>query len=96
LDTAKLSEQRVDEAAVARILLSIAELSGRRTRPNGGDLTGSFDFWFDGGAGRYITGWTEYEFTDGARAKVDVVPSLSVRIHFPNGSGVLVSQVTSG
>jgi len=85
-------KDRIDEGAVARILQLIAETPNRRERPITGDLTGAFDFWFDGGAGRNITGWTEYKFADGARATVSVTPALSVAIKFQNGCYVAVTQ----
>jgi len=94
LDLEEQLKRRVDEEAVARILLSIATTPNRRARPNPGDLSGSFDFWFDGGAAGMITRWTQYEFADGTRAKRGVVPGLSVEIQFPNGCAVVVSQVT--
>ena len=81
------------ENAVGTILLAIAVTPNRRNKPRTGDLSGSFDFWFDGGAARMITGWTEFEFADGTRARVDVVPGLHVVIQFKNGYGALISQL---
>jgi len=69
LDLEEQLKRRVDEETVARILLAIATPPNRREEANPGDLSGNFDFWFDGGAARTITGWTEYEFEDGARDK---------------------------
>jgi hypothetical protein len=86
-------KDRIDEEAVARILLLIASVPNRRERPIEGDLPGAFDFWFDGGAARLITGWTEYELADGTRATVGVTPGLSVVIKFQNGRCVSVTQV---
>jgi hypothetical protein len=86
-------KRRVNEGAVSKILMCIADPPNRRKEPIPGDLVGSFDFWFDGGAAKYVTGWTEWEFSDGSRAKVDVVPGLAVRIQFANGCGVEVLQV---
>jgi hypothetical protein len=51
--------RRVGERAVADILRCIAETPNRRERPDPGDLEGSFDFWFDGGAGKFETGYVE-------------------------------------
>ena len=55
---------RVDVIAVGKILQAIAVMPNGTDRPVTGDLSGNFDFWFDGGAGRMITGWT-IEFADG-------------------------------
>ena len=55
-------KDRVDAGAVARILHLIATLPNRRETPIAADLSGNFDFWFDGGAARMVTGWTEYKF----------------------------------
>jgi hypothetical protein len=89
-------ERYVDPGAVGRILLCIATPPNRREKPVPDDLTGLFDFWFDGGAARMITGWTQYEFADGTRARVDVTPRLSVVIQFQDGCCVSVKQSTSG
>lgn len=52
-----------------------------------------FDFWFDGGAGRVLTGWEEFVFENGAQAEVAAqVPSLSVTIDFPDGRRVEIRQ----
>lgn len=83
---------RVDEGLVAKILYCISDPPNIRRTPNGTDTEGQFDFWFDGGAARMITGHTEYEFRDGTRASVLVTPMLSVKIDFPNGSSVGVQQ----
>ena len=82
LDLEEQFKRRVDEGKVARILLSIA------TTPQPAGKAR-----FDGGAARNVTGWTQYEFTDGTRARVDVVPGLHVVIQFPNGYGAVVSQL---
>lgn len=84
--------KRVDEAAVARILRHISDPPNVRNTPNASDTKGQFDFWFDGGAARMITGHTEYEFADGTKASVSVTPMLLVTIDFPNGSSVGVQQ----
>jgi len=94
LDFEEQLKRRVDEGTVARLLLGIATTPNRREQPNSGDLSGHFDFWFDGGAARVVTGRTEYEFEDGARAIRHGVPGLSVDIQLPNGCAVKVSQVT--
>ena len=85
--------RRVTERAVADILRCIAETPNRRTSPLPGDLKGSFDFWFDGGAGRFQTGYVEYTLDNGARATVgEPVPALSVSIDFADGTRVSVLQ----
>jgi hypothetical protein len=89
--------RRVDERAVAEILLWIATAPHRRDKPIVGDVQGAFDFWFDGGAGRIQTGYVEYEFTNGARATVgNPVPALTVRIDLANGCRVVVQQESWG
>ena len=40
-----------------------------------------------------ITGWTEFEFADGTRARLDEVPGLHVVIQFNNGYGADISQI---
>jgi len=85
-------ERRVREDRVAHILGVIATPPNRRKRPREGDLIGEFDEWFDGGALRFVTGYTEYEFSDGTRATVDVLLYLSVSIVFPNGERVYIRQ----
>jgi hypothetical protein len=83
---------RVAESVVANILHLIATVPNKRRKPILGDLPGDFDFWFDGGAARLVTGYTEYYFADGARATVDVLPVLRVTIKFADGRKVDVRQ----
>ncbi len=86
-------ERRIDEAAVAAILLSIATAPNRRERPTATDEPGAYDFWFEGGAATIQTGSIEYTFADGTRATVAApVAALSITIEFPNGSMVRVQQ----
>ena len=85
-------EKRVGEDEVARILGLIAQPPNLRDQPKAGDVTGDFDKWFDGGAIRFVTGTTHYQFTDGSRATVGVLHSLSVWIEFENGACVSVRQ----
>jgi len=94
MDLGEMFRRRVDEQSVANFLTCIGRSANRRERPTVGDLSGSSDFWFDGGAGRQITGWTEYCLIDGTRATVDVVPALAVTIEFPNGCVVEVRQTS--
>ena len=89
-------ERRVNEQSVAEVLRCIATRPNKRDRPIPGDLPGKFDFWFDGGAARIITGWTEYEFTNGTRAIVGVLEGLSVTVSFPDGARVRVTQDSWG
>lgn len=57
-----------------------------------GDVDGDFDFWFDGGACRQITGWNEYVFHDGTVAEDLVTPGLIIVIRFPDGRRVSLRQ----
>lgn len=91
-DVEGLFRNRVDETQVARVLQLVATTPNRRDRPIAGDLAGKFDFWFDGGAGQIITGWNEYDLTDGTCVVVGTSPILSVTIQFPNGSRVAIHQ----
>jgi len=86
-------KSRISEEAVARILGLIATMPNKRDTPLGGDLEGPYDFWFDGGACRTITGWNEFRFQDGTLAQVGSCnPILSVDIRFPDGRRVRVQQ----
>ena len=97
MDLREQFERRVDEAAVATILQSIATAPNRRERPTPADEPGAFDFWFDGGAATIHTGSIEYKFTDGTRATLAApIPALSVTIEFPNGCLVTVQQKSWG
>jgi hypothetical protein len=84
---------RVSEEAVARVLGLVAALPNRREVPLVDDPKGDFDFWFDGGTCRMITGYNEFRFLDGTIAQVGSCnPLLSVNIRFPDGRRVLVQQ----
>ena len=97
MDLGEQFERRVDEAAVARILQSIATAPNRREKPTSVDEPGAFDFWFDGGAATIRTGSIGYKFTDGTRATLAApIPALSVTIEFPNGCLVTVQQKSWG
>ena len=61
-------------------------------RPGPEDLAGEFDFWFDGGACRQITGYTEYQLADGTVATNAVTPGLSLSIQFPDGRRVGIRE----
>ena len=84
--------QRIDELEVARVLQLISEVPNKREKPQPGDLAGTFDFWFDGGACRIITGSTEYVLTKGIKVEVIVTPGLNVKIQFPDGRSVDIRQ----
>ena len=58
---------------VALILQLIATMPNQRSRPLPSDLPGEFDLWFDGGACNFVTGNTDYRFSDGTRASVGVI-----------------------
>jgi hypothetical protein len=88
----ELFRNRVSEARVAQVLQLVATMPNKREQPITGDLLGKFDFWFDGGAGQIITGWNEYDLTDGTRVTVATIPALSVTIQFSNGSRVRIQQ----
>ena len=97
MDLRERFERRIDEAAVAKILQCIATAPNRREKPTAGDVTGAFDFWFDGGAANIRTGSIEYKFADGTRATLAApIPALSVTIEFPNGCRVRVQQESWG
>ena len=80
MDIEELFRNRVSESQVAEVLQLIATTPNKRKKPVAGDLPGEFDFWFDGGAGRLITGWNEYDLADGTRATVASIPVLSITI----------------
>jgi hypothetical protein len=58
----------LDLLLVARTLTKIATLQGLHGSPAPGDLPGSHDGWFDGGAVKRVTGWDEFHFADGTVA----------------------------
>jgi hypothetical protein len=74
------------------VLHCIAFPPNKRNRPTPSDVRGQFDFWFDGGACRVVTGWTEYQFSSGVRAIVRVIGMFSVTVTFPNGSCVHIDE----
>ncbi len=75
---------------ISRVLWSIHAPPNRRERPLDGDLPGDFDFWFDGGACRMVTGSTQYSFGDGTTVSVGVLPYVHVHIRFSSGEVVQV------
>lgn len=84
--------KRVSEADVVRVLRLVAETPNRRKKPTVGDIAGQFDYWFDGGACRYVTGVTYFELNDGTRCSSAVSPQLSFTIRFPDGREVSIHQ----
>ena len=91
-DANALFGYRVAESVVANILRLIATVPNKRQKPITGDPPGDFDFWFDGGAAKIFTGYTNYYFPDGTRARVETIPLLSVQIEFVDGRKVDVRQ----
>ena len=83
-----------DLDTIAQILSSIAAPSDRRQQRRIGDLEGPYDIWFDGGAVKINTGWTEYDFADGSAAVVSYYEGgwSEVQIRLPGGSYVRVVQ----
>lgn len=77
---------------VVRVLDLIATQPNRRKRPRKGDVSGDFSVWFDGGAVRHVTGFSEFVFSDGTQAWIHVRPFLSIRIELPNGEHVVIQQ----
>jgi len=85
--------RRVDEFEVAQILQLISQLPNRREHPHPEDLSGDFDFWFDGGACRVQTGRKEFVFENGISVDLAApIPSLSLTIDFPDGRQVEIRQ----
>ena len=73
---------------VTRILTLINKPPNWRETRKDGDMPGLYDFWFDGGAARYGTGVTIYEFYDGFSAWVpNSIPGhdLYLTIQSPSG-----------
>src|SRR5262249_39107612 len=83
---------RIPESEIARILGLMSQLPNKREKPQAGDLTGNFDLWFDGGAVRYVTGYSEFSFAEGMEATVLVTPLLAITIRFPDGREVDITQ----
>ena len=97
MDLNERFRRRVHEENVAEVLRCIATPPNKRDRPIDGDLEGTFDFWFDGGAAKVHTGYIEYAFISGTQATVGVpIPALSVTIGFANGCRVRIQQESWG
>jgi hypothetical protein len=84
--------KRVSENEVAHILDMITNPPNRRECPIEGDIEGDFDAWFDGGAIRVVTGYTDYKFIDGISVTVHTLPRLLIIIKFANGESVSIAQ----
>jgi hypothetical protein len=78
---------------VARVLQLIGTVPNRRNAPQAADLEGDYDFGFDGGAGRIVTGYTEFFLLDGTRAIVGCTLGLSLDIRFCDGRMVRGQQM---
>ena len=78
----------VSEAEVARVLTLIAARPNLRDDPD----NPNYVQLFDGGLLKLDTGCTNYEFSDGTRAIVVVLPTLSIGITFPDGKRVSIIQ----
>jgi hypothetical protein len=79
---------RLDLPTITRLLSSIVARPDWRRAPRAGDLQGTFDGWFNDGAVREVTGWTEYHFVDGTLV---VVPGSSARVDIQLPAGGYVS-----
>jgi hypothetical protein len=88
-----LFARRVDESEVARILQIVSHCPNKRKKPQAGDVSGDFDFWFDGGACRVVTGEWVFELDYGIRVSItSPSPWLEVFIKFPDGRRVSIVQ----
>jgi hypothetical protein len=75
------------------VLTLVANEPNRRGKQREGDIHGTFDYWFDGGAVSMLTGSIRYDLADGTVAHRDVSPRhLSLTILFPGGERVVVRQ----
>jgi hypothetical protein len=96
-DVSEVFSRRVGERELARVLELVETQPNRRDRPLPEDLDGDFDYWFDGGACRVLTGWQESEFFDGTVVQLAApVPALSLEVRFPDGRRVRIQQESLG
>ena len=86
--------QSVGLETVARVLNLIVRPPNKRTSPEPGDLEGNYDYWFDGGACRFDTGSTRYDFSDGTVAWGGscMDPKHLATVEYPDGKLVTVIQ----
>jgi len=82
----------IDLRTVLRQLSSIDSPPSLRSVPKPGDLNGKFDQWFDGGALKVVTGWSEYHFSDGTLAIVPTTATLLIEMRLPSGAYIIVSE----
>jgi hypothetical protein len=78
-------------AEVARVLSLMSTQPNARARPEAGDLEGTFDTWFDGGAVNHDTGISRYVFADGSVAITGSAVPTTVHITLANGTAVDVT-----
>lgn len=83
---------RVSFDDIARVLTLISARPNERNTPRPEDAIGDFDGWFDGGAFRAVTGYTDYLFVDGTHARVATLPYLNLALKMPNGASIMLSQ----
>lgn len=77
---------------IIHLLTLINDPPNIRNKPKSGDIEGDFDYWFDGGSMRNVTGFTEYLFDDGSHARIPVVPNLTISIHLAIGKNILLQE----
>lgn len=78
---------------ISHVLSVIAAPPGRRDRPVPGDLSGTYDFWFEGGAAIHHTGPTrQYDFANGTRAWESTKFGFGIHIRFPDGTEITVQR----
>lgn len=88
-------EDRIDPEDVADVLAVVADPPNLRGGPRPYDLVGDYDEWFDGGAVKHETGYSEYTLDDGTIVTVEVSERLSVIIRFGERI-VVVKQLSAG
>jgi hypothetical protein len=83
-----MRDRMADRREVARILNLINDPPNCREDPE----QPGYLIYFDGGLMKVGTGTMEYEFSDGTRAHIPVMPYLSITISFPDGIVVTIQQ----
>jgi hypothetical protein len=83
----------VDLGDVLKLLNFVSDPPNKREQPRAGDLSGDYDYWFDGGACRIVTGVTTYDFSDGSSVHWPCTPRLSLTVRLSGGHQVQVNQV---
>jgi hypothetical protein len=74
------------------ILILIERMPNAREQPLPDDLEGNYDYWFDGGAMRVVTGYNVFDFKDGSRATMHEIPFFDIGIEFSNGARIRIRQ----